>query len=266
MADEFMNAPEAAPESAPAPESTVPNGGAPQMGAPSDFGAGPDTTGLPPEQANAFAKRWTAEKQKLESSVRQQLEMQYQQRLAEMQPAPPPPPEVADDAEELAQINQEILAQFYDNPLQAMQRAQEILGERKAAREQAVQAQWDYHARLMARKYPDWAEQVPRIQEFIKTHPDVVERPEHLDRAYRLAKDFAPVNPDSFLQDPAFMEKARAQIQDQIIQEYVAGKRQVQAAAPIMGGSPGGSAPAMPPQSPKTWAEAKRAASARFGG
>lgn len=267
-APEPASSPSAA-EPAPAPADTpaaTPEGQAPEQ-APAE---------LPPNMQEAFTKRLGAEKAKLEREIRAQLEAEYQQKLTELAP-PPPPPVPEENAEELARINEELLNEFYENPLKAMQKAREILEQREAARKQAEQAQWNYQAQMLARKYPDWQAVRPKMMELLQEQPDLAERPEHLERVYQLARKLTTPSPtdllrdpnfrsaaaESLRQDPTFLAAVKEQLREEIIQEYITGKR-APATPPIMGNNAGGSPPAMPPATPKTWADAKRAAMARM--
>lgn len=262
MADEILTgSPAPAAESAP---SQVPaSSESPAPAAAGESSAPADTAG----QEVAFGKRLGQAVARKEAEIRAQLEYEYQAKLAELTP-PPPVPTDEQEAAELAELNEQLLNEFYENPILAMKKANQIIGERQAQREQAIQAQWNYQAQILARKYEDWGAVQPKMRELLQQHPDMAERPEHLERVYRLAKGWststpsAPPSADALLQDPAYLAQVKGLLRDQIIQEYVNEKR-APGTPPLMGNSAGGTAPAMPPSTPKSWDEAKRAAWAR---
>lgn len=263
--DEFNvadSSPAPAAESAPSPATAPSESPAPAAAGES---SAPDAAS---NQDLAFGKRLGQAVAKKEAELRAQLEAEYQARLAELTP-PPPVPTDEDEAAELAELNEQLLNEFYENPILAMKKANQIISERQAQREQAIQAQWNYQAQLLARKYTDWTNVQPKMRELLQQNPDLAERPEHLERVYRLAKGWsapaepaAPPAPQELLQDPAYMQQVKTLLRDQIIQEYVNEKR-APGTPPLMGNTTGGTAPAMPPSTPKSWDEAKRSAWAR---
>lgn len=272
MAEEILNPIPDTSSQQPAPEQAAPAQNADPLE--------PDVSDLPPDQANAFARKWSASKEKLVSSTRQQLQAEYDRRLADALHArqqtpeptmPEPPPDYQENAEEIERVNQELRDMLLDNSLGAVEKAIAVIKAREAAQEAAIRAKWSYQADLLARKYQDWDDMKPKMQDLLKAHPDLAEQPAHLERVYHLAKQFAPPSappdPKTFMSDPAYRAWAKEQLGPEVISEYVAGKTQTaQTTPPIMGGSPGGSAPAVPPSMPTTFQMAKRSALSRMGG
>lgn len=254
-------------------------------------GSGTGSQSLPPEVQEAVNRRIAAEITKLNREFdqrRQALEQHYASRT--------PPPEIPnlseelvwDNDEELAKINEELRATFYENPIKAMADAQRILGERKSAHEAKVQGAWNNYTDYLARTYHDFDSLRPKMLEVIRQFPFLEERnnPASMVKIYQIAKsmatgtqvqpqtqdpmtyldqpDFMSKAQERLLQDQAFLARVREQVAPQIIAEYVAGKRQA-APPPVMGGGQGGSGPAVPPARPSTWAESRKSAMARLG-
>lgn len=256
-----------------------------QPAAPAAEGQTPEPD-LPPNMQEAFSKRLGAALSRQEQQLRAQLEMEYQQRLMQQAPLPEPPPGIPpeDQDEEYQRVKEEILNSWYDDPIKATERLESYRQQRAQQRTQAEQAQWNYHATLLSRRYQDWAQMAPVMQQVLRAQPDLAEKPEHLERVYMVAKLYQQASTPQLdallqnqqfgqqltarmLQDQNYRQMLREQLRSEIVQEYVTGKKQQAQQAPmLMGNNPGGSSPAMPPSTPRSWDDAKRAALARLGG
>lgn len=264
---------------------------------PAPAAEGPDTTGLPEDAANAFSKKWAATKSKLEQEIRAQLEQEYAQKYQPPQEVqqyqPPmnmPPQELAPQAPAEFNLDEDVQYQqmkllmedaYYNNDIAlALEKAAEMREYKLARQEAHTRAQWQHHMQALASRYPDTSQLVSRMQELVKQMPDLAERPEHLERVYKIAKMVAPPNPNQLLSDPAFLTQAKDRIlqdqtmvqsvkdalRNQIIEEYVSQKRTAaETTPPMMGSNVGGASPTMPPSTPKSWAEARRSAMERLG-
>lgn len=203
----------------------------------------------------------------------QQYQQQFQQQPNVQQQGP--------TAEQLQQINQTFMDKFYDNSTDAfMYLAQNhpdfknfvknIVDESVKPVVEPIQRERQYQTEVrdLSMKYQDFQQFVPHMQQIINQQPQLAEL--GLETVYKIAKaDNTPnYTPDQLLNDPTFRQQilGREDIRNEIINGYVQNRQQTnQQVPPMMGTQPGGSAPVMQGNAPRTLREGSKAFLASLG-
>jgi len=223
------------------------------------------------QQEREARERLEQETAQLRTFAAQVLSGQLPQQPA--QPTEPAPAGMS--PEERAKINEQLLNQFWEDPMALVEQAEQRGFERAKAyidqQLEPIQQQnaWNTMVSNLQSEFGEAFEEVaPELMRLTEEHPERLQRPEDLRtvflelRAEQLAQRaqgpaFDPNDPEfaqQLLTDPAFES-----VRNQLITNYLQQKQTTQGQLPPSPSSTGGggTAPAVPPNKPRTVKEAE---------
>lgn len=211
--------------------------------------------------------RTNQEAQELRTKL-QSFEQQQQQPPAEQPPAAQPPAQMS--PEDLEKVKEEFMDRFYEDPMGAISGLLEEQFNRtvKPVIEPITQERaWQEQINTVSGKYEDFTEYVEPMKAVLQEMPHLADQ--GLETVYLVAKGrtvqpAAPApTPEQMLADPNFVNThvmTNPQIQQQIVSQYLSNKQTInQQTPPVMGGQPGGAAPAIPENRPTNIRDASKA-------
>lgn len=237
-------------------------------------------------------RTFQAERQRTQL-LEQQLQMfqqmqQQQQQLMQQQQVQTPKPQ-GPTPEQIEEAKTQYMEKFYEDPIAAERWKmnnpvfKSLMEESmRPYIEQAVkpyvdqfqqfqqQQQMQQQVNALTQKYSDFQQHVPKMQEILQQNPALANVPNAMEQVYFMARGASvQASPEQLLSDPNFLQQHvlnNEQIRQQIVNSYLQNKQQTnQQVPPVMGNQPGGAAPATPPTSPKSIAEAGKAFRAFLG-
>lgn len=223
--------------------------------------------------------RTNQEAQELRTKVQTYEQQQQQPPAAQPQAQPQAEPPVQMTPEQIAKAKEDFMDKFYEDPMAAIsgllddkfnQTVKPIV--EPIAQERA----WQEQINTVSGKYTDFNEYVEPMQAVLKEMPHLAAQ--GLEMVYLVAKGrtvqpaapAAPApTPEQLLSDPDFVNThimSNPQLQQQFISQYLANKQTTnQQIPPVMGGQPGGAAPAVPQSRPTNMRDASKAFLAHMG-
>lgn len=157
---------------------------------------------------------------------------------------------------------------FYENPQEILGgTVQQIVNQILAEKVDPIleERQWEAEVNRMTESYPDFGQFADQIQNVLNENPELADRPNGLEDAYYRAKATSlsgQPSPEQLLQNQAFVQNIlnTPEIQQQFLNQYLAGKQQINQQTPsLMGrGASPSFAPVSPESSPTTLREASR--------
>ncbi len=253
-------------ETAPAPEP------AQSAAQPEDLTAQiPDKFKLPDGTINyaALVKSYNEAEKKISeqgqqlSALAQQWE-DFQRRLNPQAAAPQQPQPLSE--EQIKEINEQWMTQFYENPLAAIVQAVQMAVEPKIQplaqyyEQQRQLEQWNRQIEQAQQTHPDFEQLLPEIQKVVEEQGNILaELPNAVEVAYNLAKARQVKPPEQLLRDPAFRQRILQdeEIRNEILKAYAQQVKNGQ--PPVVIGNQPGQSPATPPLEIKTTSDAKKA-------
>lgn len=188
-------------------------------------------------------------------------ELAQLRQMAQMNNQVPAQPQQAQPTvEDIAQLNEKFLEQFYDNPLEAIKEVAKVMVEPIQQRIQAeeIQKQWTEKARNFSQEHPDLFDHSQEIAQFFAENPELQMKPNALDIAYNAVKGAKaqPVDPMAYLSDPNFIAKAaqNEQVRNAVLQAHMQSIKNNPAPS-LISAQQGGQQIATPENSPKTLKE-----------
>lgn len=198
----------------------------------------------------------------------QQGTPQGQQAQAPQQPQLPGPED-----------NERFMNQWYESPIQTVeqmiqQSIEKVLDAQIRPVIEPIQRERQYSQEInrLSSQYTDFQDHIPVMQQIIGENPKLAEQ--GLETVYWVARgqqaqQQPTYTPDQLLNDPNFRQQliGNEGLRNEIVSTYMQQKQAQQRQAPtVMGNQPGGNAPAMPENRPKTLREASKAFARYLGG
>lgn len=193
----------------------------------------------------------------------QQQFQQFQQQYQQSQPPAPKEPEI-----DIEKQNELMMEKFYDNPTQFFKELQQKAVEEARREFEPIvkERRMQTEIQSVSSKYQDFQEYVPKMRELVEELGEQTTEQLGLERVYLMAKGQAGLQqppapqPEQMLQDPNFLNQYvlnNPQIQQQIVQNYMAQKQQSQPPK-VMGNTSGGAQSLASEERPKSIGEASR--------
>lgn len=224
------------------------------------------------QETNTSLKQMQEQNQMYQQMIQQYQQMQ-QQTQAPAQPAEPQGP----SPEEMQAFSQQYMEKFYDDPVTANKMLMESPFMKDVLNKQVAEAikpfiepiqkerKFQTDIQNLEQKYPDFRDHIEPMQQLLQQNPSLGEM--GFENVYLMARgqqalQAAPApSPEQMLNDPNFrqMIMGNEQIKNEMFTQYMQAKQtDGQIAPPMMGNQPGGSAPSIPEQQPKSIAEASK--------
>ncbi len=237
----------------------------------------PEKFRLPDGSLNqeALLRSYLEEEKKLHEQAAELAEIrkmmqELQGRLLQEQPKEPETPQLTE--EQIQELNEKWLSEFYSNPLQAINQILEPLVQSRIQplaqqiEQQRQVEQWTQQVETVRQKYSsDFDQLLPEMEKIVQEQGEaLVNIPNAVEVIYQMAKARHYKPPEELLKDENFRKKILEDesIRNEILKDYANKVKEGQ--PPIMVGSQPGEIPAIPPEEIKTPQDSLRATKSFF--
>lgn len=168
--------------------------------------------------------------------------------------------------EDMEQMRSDFMESFYDDPRKAIEGMLENLFEKKVQpviEPISKEREWNEQVQAMEGKFTDFRDMVGPMQQLLQDMPELAQH--GLESVYHLAKRTAPASvpaPDQLLNDANFRQQLlqNQEVQKAVVSHYLQNRQDMNQQIPVvMGGQPGGQAPAVPELRPTDIRSASKA-------